>query len=336
MKDELLFDQAVSFLGYAGAWFRLLMPEWKEKTEEIRLRTGKPVSLRSRGKTVFLQKDGRCVPTPDDGTRYPNHRDMQSIFRSLCFDSVYAHEKEIENGFLSLPGGHRAGICGTAVYHDGHMSGVRDIVSVNLRIAHACPGCAGLLFSFLREELSQGLLLAGPPGSGKTTLLRDLAGILAGKGQYHQVALLDERGELAAVHAGESGLFLGECCDILTGYPKAEGIETAIRVLAPEYIICDEIGREEEMRAIQKGSHAGLGMIGSVHASGREDFLKRPLCLQLLQTDAFHSVAFLAGGQARGKIQQICRKEEFFENRRLYSDSDHFLGNRVLGVSSTL
>ena len=193
-----------------------------------------------------------------------------------------------------------------------------------------------MLFSFLREELSQGLLLAGPPGSGKTTLLRDLAGILAGKGQYHQVALLDERGELAAVHAGESGLFLGECCDILTGYPKAEGIETAIRVLAPEYIICDEIGREEEMRAIQKGSHAGIGMIGSVHASGREDFLKRPLCLQLLQTDAFHSVAFLAGGQARGKIQQICRKEEFFENRRLYSDSDHFLGNRVLGVSSTL
>ena len=81
MKDELLFDQAVSFLGYAGAWFRLLMPEWKEKTEEIRLRTGKPVALRSRGKTVFLQKDGRCVTTPDDGTRYPNHRDMQSIFR---------------------------------------------------------------------------------------------------------------------------------------------------------------------------------------------------------------------------------------------------------------
>ena len=29
MKDELLFDQAVSFLGYAGAWFRLLTPEWK-------------------------------------------------------------------------------------------------------------------------------------------------------------------------------------------------------------------------------------------------------------------------------------------------------------------
>lgn len=320
MEYGSAFDQAVSHLGAAASWFRALPPDIKKQTEEVRLRTCEPVMLRGAGGLWFPQKDGTYTGGPVIKTIRPTRREMQDIFRSLCAESVYAHEKEIVNGFLPLPGGHRAGLCGTAVYQAGQLTGVRDIIGVNLRIARPVAGCAAGLLSLLRGDLARGLLIAGPPGSGKTTLLRDLASRLSGADGYHQVALLDERGELAAVRSGEPGFSLGCGCDIFSGYPKAQGIEIALRVMAPEYIICDELGSEEEIAAVQKGGFAGAGMIGSVHALNRQDFMSRPLCRRLLQTGVFQYVAFLKSGSARGKIEGIFRKEDLYENHRMCVD----------------
>lgn len=320
MENLSVFDQAVSHIGTAASWFRALPEDIKKQTEEIRLRTSEPVMLRGAQGLWFPQKDGVCTRCPVSKTIRPTRRDMQEMFRSLCAESVYAHEKEIVNGFLPLPGGHRAGICGTAVYQAGQLTGVRDIIGINLRVARPVTGCAASLFSLLRGDFRRGLLLAGPPGSGKTTLLRDLACRLSGESGCHQVALLDERGELAAVRSGEPGFSLGYGCDIFSGYPKAQGMEIALRVMAPEYIICDELGSEDEIAAVQKGGFAGAGIIGSVHAFSRQDFMSRPLCRRLLQTGVFQHVAFLKSGSARGKIEGIFRKEDLYENHRMCVD----------------
>ncbi len=88
-----------------------------------------------------------------------------------------------------------------------------------------------------------GLLLVGAPSSGKTTVLRDIARQLSSGsvGAIRRVAVIDERGELAGVYKGMRGIFLGLAAR-LDGYPKAQGILQAVRSLAPDYILCDEIG----------------------------------------------------------------------------------------------
>ena len=48
--------------------------------------------------------------------------------------------------------------------------------------------------------------------------------------------MVDERGELG-------GFDLGPNTDLLHGYPKAAGLDVAVRTLSPEIIVCDELSR---------------------------------------------------------------------------------------------
>ena len=98
-----------------------------------------------------------------------------------------------------MAGGHRVGVCGTAVYEENRVSGIRDISSLNIRIAREVYGAADELLRELDKEIS-GLLIAGPPSSGKTTILRDLARQLSIKGK--KVVVIDERGELGGAFRG--------------------------------------------------------------------------------------------------------------------------------------
>ena len=87
----------------------------------------------------------------------------------------YTHlQHEIRQGFVTMASGHRVGVCGTAVYEENRVSGIRDISSLNIRIAREVYGAADELLRELDKEIS-GLLIAGPPSSGKSTILRDLA-----------------------------------------------------------------------------------------------------------------------------------------------------------------
>mgnify|MGYP007003684630 FL=1 len=58
---------------------------------------------------------------------------------------MYNRQNEIVNGFVTMYGGHRAGICGTAVVNNGKIVNIRDITSINVRIAREHKGCADSL-----------------------------------------------------------------------------------------------------------------------------------------------------------------------------------------------
>ena len=49
--------------------------------------------------------------------------------------------------------------------------------------------------------------------------------------------------------------------DVLTGYPKSEGIEMAIRTLSPEMIVCDEISKSSEVAAMADGFYPVFGLL---------------------------------------------------------------------------
>ena len=105
---------------------------------------------------------------------------------------------------------------------------MRHISGLNFRVSHAVTGCAEPLFRQICPERPSSLLLAGAVGSGKTTMLRDLCRLL---GASWRLTLVDERSEIAAVHHGVPQYDVGLHTDVLDGFPRAEGLLTALRVL---------------------------------------------------------------------------------------------------------
>lgn len=129
--------------------------------EELRLRCGQPPACRIAGKEHALPL---APVTPEL---------LRGILEQATQRSAYAMQEMTRCGFVTLPGGHRLGICGTAVVQNGTITALREPSSLNLRIARQPDGIADRLRDALWAR-PQSVLLCGAPGSGKTTLLRDL------------------------------------------------------------------------------------------------------------------------------------------------------------------
>ena len=235
--------------------------------------------------------------------------------------SVHSNSAAAASGFISLAHGHRAGVCGTAVVaENGAVKSFRDISSVNLRIAHEVPGSSDEIYPSLFSHGIVSAIIAGPPLSGKTTLLRDLARRLSGVsgGRYYRVAIVDERGEIAASSGGCPQCDVG-FSDVLTGYPKDVGILTALRTLSPQIIICDEIGNLSETKRILEGMNSGVNFLVSVHVGKDEDLRSRPAAAELLASGVFSKLVML--GEFPGETAGIYDlKEHFYANDRSHPD----------------
>ncbi|MDR2654630.1 MAG: Flp pilus assembly complex ATPase component TadA [Oscillospiraceae bacterium] len=281
---------------------KIPQPE-RDKMLEIRLRTGKPVSLTYPQGVRFLLNDGRVSPLPTEESVTVSKWELSECFKLACGCSVYSHQEEIKNGFITMKNGHRIGLAGTAVQEKGKISGIRDVSSLNIRIAREVEGASlPIIYRLWSTGRPRGALIAGAPLSGKTTILRDLArqfskGIL---GPPLRVCVVDERGEIAAVASGVSGNELGPSCDILDNYPKSEGILMALRCLSPDVIICDELGGGEEVQAVIAGLNAGVPIISSLHASSVKELRMRPQSRALLETGAFTDIILLKGLESPG------------------------------------
>ncbi len=250
---------------------------------ELRLRAGRPA--------VAVTISGKSVPCSPPLSR----QDIEACFQELCRYSVHSFQQEISEGYITLPEGHRAGFCGTAVVRGGGIETLRDISSINLRLAKEIKGCGEALYHAVFGNRLRSLLIAGAPLSGKTTVLRDLTRLL---GDRHKVALIDSRCELAACHDGAPQLDVGLNTDVLNGYPRAQGMEIALRTLSPEVIICDEIAGD--ISAVEKCMHCGVKLIATAHASSLDELSKRRDTAGFV--GAFDCVAVLHG---KGRIAEI-------------------------------
>ena len=298
-----------------------LMPQvW-----EVRFYAGRPILLRGEFGWRFLKQKGGVSQRAEDGVILTGGI-LARLFASLCDYSVYSFSDELRQGFVTLQGGHRVGIGACAVRQRGEeVSAVKQVTSLCLRIAREKKGCAEEL---LREASWQrGILLAGIPLSGKTTLLRDAARILGNR--MIPTALIDERWELSGGHG--AALDTGLCTDVLAGFPKREGILSALRSLAPRVILCDEVGSEAEVQAIAEGMNAGVSVIAAIHAANPEELLRRRQGRMLLKTGAFQAAVFLSERE-KGKIEAVYRAEELLKNEenRYYDGNSRMYRLRTL------
>lgn len=270
-----------------------LPPGRRETLEEVRLRRGCEITAVLAGREAPLSLERPLVCTGDT---------LEHLVNTACGYSAYAAADALRQGFLPLAGGHRLGLCGTAVLSEGRVTTLKEISSANLRVAGQRLGCAGAVADALGRRPENALIL-GPPGSGKTTLLRDLVRQLSDRlGQ--RVGLVDSRGELAACVDGQPQLAVGRRTDVVSLMPKAEAMELLIRSMSPRWIAVDEITAPADVEAMAGASYCGVGLLATAHGYGREDLARRPLYRRLAELGVF-SLLVILDGQKQYRMERM-------------------------------
>ena len=321
-KDTSVFDSALWAVS-ASLKNKLynLDDAVKKNTYEIRLRGNRPVMLYGKYNSVFLEKNSETSEKLSDNTCFCSMQEIADTFNRICGYSIHTYQQDINNGFVTVKGGHRVGICGTAVCNgQGEIVSIKDITSLNIRIARNIYGSSDEVVNRLLLYGDKSIIIAGAPSSGKTTLLKDLAQSLSTgrRCAVKKVALIDERQELTAGYIDANA-------DVLRSYPKDKAIMSALRTLSPEYIICDEIGSGKDIDAVVQGVNTGVNFVVTVHSFDVEDFLKRPQTQALLETKCFENIVFLNSSQTPCSVRNIYdAKELLYEvyRRRVGSADD--------------
>ncbi|HEY8486909.1 MAG TPA: stage III sporulation protein AA [Limnochordales bacterium] len=282
---------------------------------ELRIRLGRPLLLVTAAGEVALQPDG----SPAGELRRALHPDracVEAFFEHLSGGSLYAVEEQVRRGYLTLPGGHRVGLCGRAVLDaGGGLQALTELSGFNVRVARAVEGAGRRVLGRLlvgppgRRRLASTLVLA-PPGAGKTTLLRDLARLAsAGVPEMGlapcQVVVVDERSEIAGCWRGIPQHDVGPRTDVLDGCPKAEGVLWAVRALGPAVLVTDEVGTAADVEALLRACHSGASLVASAHADDLAGARRRRGLAQLLEQGAFQRAVVLSLRAGPGTVEQV-------------------------------
>ena len=281
-------NEIITYLPERIAEIFSLIPEYiADEMFEIRLRSSLPVIISGSFGTMFIKSDGSLCRFYNSGCVCAEQSEITLTVNKLCGYSVYSHQSDIAQGFLTFGSGHRAGFSGTAVIQDNKIAAIRNIDGINIRVAKKIQVDTTLVEDLVSSENFNGIIICGPPCSGKTTLLRNIAekcSSLYSTG-YKKTVIIDERFELGNIN--------GINCDLLRGFNKYEGIIYATRVLSPEIIICDEICNEKEAEEIVKCCYSGIKFVISIYSDCPENVFNRTVGKILVGSGFFDYMIFL-------------------------------------------
>lgn len=116
---------------------------------------------------------------------------------------------------------------------------------------------------------------------------------------------MDERSELAGCYQGIPQNDLGMRTDILDGCPKAEGMQMLIRSMSPVVVAVDELGKEEDFKAVESVIHCGCRLIATAHGDSMEETLSQPFFRKLWDARVFQRYIFLGKRDRAGVVEGI-------------------------------
>ena len=259
-----------------------------KKLEEIRLHSNRPIILKFRNSDIVINY-------------IVNQCEILQILEKICNNSIYAYKNQICNGFITVKGGHRVGITGTAVVENNNVINIKNINSLNFRIAREIKGCSNKILSEIIDKKNSTIyntLIVSPPGKGKTTILRDTIrrisdGIEELDFKGKMCGVVDERGEIAAIYQGIPQNDIGIRTDVIENISKSKGIKMLLRSMAPEIIACDEIGSKEDIEAIEDAFLSGVKGIFTMHGRTIEEIKNNPEIDYLIETKQIEKIIFI-------------------------------------------
>ncbi len=272
--------------------FSVIFETCGDTIQEIRLRTMKPLVIETLKGSFFVSPKGEisqnlrnaCILKPDD---------IKAVFQIICENSVYAYLEDIKQGFITIKGGHRIGFTGKAVCDRGKIESLKDISSINIRIAREYKNCSIDMIGYIigKKEIKSTLFVS-PPMCGKTTIIRDVAREISDRG--FKVGIADDRGEIAAMYKGIPQNDVGIHTDVIENAPKKDAISMMLRTMSPKVIISDEISNPEDAYGVLQCFGTGVKVIGSAHGNTAEDVMDKSFLKPLIGRGGFENIILLS------------------------------------------
>ena len=267
--------------------------------EEIRLRTERPIIIKhSKGEEILKTT--------------VSINEILETLQHICDNSIYTYQNQICNGFVTIKGGPRIGISGSVVQIEGKISNINYISNLNFRIARQIIGASNEILRYIinmEENSIYNTLIASSPGAGKTTILRDVVRRLSdGIDQINfkgkTISLVDERGEIAAVYKGVPQNDIGVRTDVMDNVEKSIGMKLLIRSMSPEIIVADEIGKDEDVEAINYAVCSGIRGIFTAHGGSLKELQLNPAISKIIDKHIFERIIFL-DKTIKGKVKTV-------------------------------
>lgn len=298
----------------------------KKVIEEIRLRVNQPLMLSFNGLDYFIDNFSQLYTNPKTDLYIVERKFIDKTFQLCCNHSIYAYEEDIKRGFITLKGGHRIGIVGSAIHGNNGIETIKDITSLNLRISKEIIGTSDKILPYVikNEDTIYHTLIVSPPQCGKTTLLRDLIRNISNGTKLKdfkglKVGVLDERLEISGMYNGIPQMNLGIRTDVLTSCPKYEGIMLLIRSMSPQVIATDELGGKNDIVAIHEALKAGIKLIATVHGENLNDIMRKPYLDEIMKENIFEKIIILDNSNGIGTIKDVINCD-----KKLYRKKENY------------
>lgn len=326
-SNRTRYEQAINIISTRIKLILLqISDEQSENIQEIRLRSNKPVVIVNEKGSSFLTEKGKLTKIFSNNCVIASNQEISDTINRACNYSVHSFQQNINNGYITIYGGHRIGLAGTGIRFADNSFNVKDINCLNIRIARQIFGVSEKISKYIFGDEVKSIIIAGPPSSGKTTFLRDFAYRISSgfHGECLKTVVLDERGELSAAYSGTIQNDLGLNTDILINYKKVLAVEIALRSLSPEYIIFDEICSDEDVSAVKSGLNSGVKFAVSIHCGNEHDLKSKKILNELIKTKEFPFTVLLTNIPKPCTVKKIF-KTEYVNNEIIWTDIDSSL-----------
>lgn len=275
------FGQAVQYLPPRLREDAMLIDdETKSITIEFRLRAGRKLRINTGKREIEISKS------------VVRHEELRTVLELATKSSVHTSYSSLCEGYVTVSGGHRISVCGTAIQEKNLIKGFRDLSSVSIRIAKEIKDASAEILNHIYDKgIFDNTLIVSPPGYGKTTTLRDLIRRISDLGI--RVSLVDEKGEIAAKYKGVPQFDIGECTDVIDGIDKSSGVMLMLKSMTPDIIAIDEITAEKDVDSVCSVFNCGVGILATAHGYSSLDIFSRPAYKKLKEIGVFKKIVFL-------------------------------------------
>ena len=273
------------------------------KLNEIRLRINKPIIIYVSSKPYYLAYTG--ITNKKEDAIITSREMLYNIIKRASEHSLYAINNQLKQGFITVLGGVRIGVCGEIVVEDNVVKTIKNFSSINIRIAREIKNCSINIFDILLQGGFNNTLIVSSPGCGKTTMIRDILFQLSQRSYAYNVLLVDERFEIANCFNGLPTLDVGDFTDVISGHNKAYSFENGIRSMSPDILVTDELSSQSDIDAVLTIANSGVKLLASVHAKDIDDLKEKKQFKQILDQKVFKRIVVISKNRGPGTIEGV-------------------------------